>query len=336
MKTSILSIATLVVFSAFIQAQTPQAFQYQAVVRNDAGNILANQPVSFTTSILSGSPSGVAIYEETHNDTTNEFGLVTLEIGNGNQSTGDFSLIPWSDGTFFLQVSMDEAGGTNYQLMGTSQLLSVPYALHAATALAADPIRPFLLPRMTTAERDALSPLPGMLIFNTDVNNFQGFGIMSSIQIISQTDSTSGTCPSIIAGYWIVYQSFTAPSTTDLTEVVIAIENDSPVPGLLEILSGDGTGGAVLYTENITYPPCGGSGPCDFTIPLTTTFSLTMGSQYTLKFSATSGGLCCKRDLTNPYTGGIMYHNNTAQPGSDIYFILIGSDDSPFWGDLHE
>lgn len=336
MRTSILFIATLVVFSTFIQAQTPQAFQYQAALRNEAGNILVNQPVSFKISILSESPSGVTIYEESHNDSTNEFGLVTLEIGSGIQIIGDFSLIPWGDGTFFLQVSMDETGGTNYQLMGASQLLSVPYALHAATALAANQINPFLLPRMTTTERDALSPIPGMLIFNTDVNNFQGFGVMSSLPIISQTDSTSGTCPSIMAGLWIVYQSFTTPSTTDLTEVVISIENDSPVPGLLEILSGDGTGGAVLYSENIIYPPCGGSSPCDFRIPLTTPLSLMMGSQYTLKFSATAGTLCCKRDLTNPYTGGIMYQNNTAQPGNDIYFILIGPDDSPFWGDLYE
>nr|NQU93004.1 hypothetical protein [Bacteroidota bacterium] len=114
-----------------IYAQTPQAFSYQAVVRNDAGNVLADQSVSFQISILAGSPGGTSVYTETHATTTNEIGLVTLEIGNGAVVTGTFAEIDWGGDSYFLQIEIDETGGTNYQLMGTSQLLSVPYALHA-------------------------------------------------------------------------------------------------------------------------------------------------------------------------------------------------------------
>jgi hypothetical protein len=114
-------------------AQAPQAFKYQAVARDGAGKVLANQMVSFRISILSGSETGVVVFSETHTKSTNSFGLVDLEIGNGSKVTGSISAIDWSSNFYFLQVEMDPSGGNAYQLMGTSQLLSVPYALHAQT-----------------------------------------------------------------------------------------------------------------------------------------------------------------------------------------------------------
>jgi hypothetical protein len=108
-------------------------FNYQAVVRSPTGDILANQNVSFEIVILQTSPTGTPVYTETHNTATNEYGLVTLKIGDGATSD-DLSAIDWGADDYFMKVSMDEEGGTNYQEMGITQLLSVPYSLYSETA----------------------------------------------------------------------------------------------------------------------------------------------------------------------------------------------------------
>jgi len=133
MKRSI--ILTLFIFLWMTMvAQTPQAFKYQAVARDASGNVLANKPVSFKISILSGSVSGIVVYSETHaGKTTNAFGLIDLEIGKGTVVSGTFTSIGWGNNTFYVKVEMDPAGGIAYQTMGTSPLLSVPYALQAKT-----------------------------------------------------------------------------------------------------------------------------------------------------------------------------------------------------------
>jgi len=118
---------------ATVFAQAPESFKYQAVARNASGEVLTNQTVGMQISILQGSENGTAVYTETHVDSTNQFGLVTLEIGTGT-TTDDFTAIDWGSDTYFIQVEMDASGGTSYTLVGTSQLLSVPYALHATTA----------------------------------------------------------------------------------------------------------------------------------------------------------------------------------------------------------
>ena len=130
----LLSFAILLLAIVTMTAQSPEAFKYQAVARDATGQVLANQSVSFQISILQGSISGTSIYSETHAANTNGLGLVALEIGNGVVGSGDFSAINWGADSYFVQIEMDEAGGSNYQLMGTSQLMSVPYALHAKTA----------------------------------------------------------------------------------------------------------------------------------------------------------------------------------------------------------
>ncbi|MEY2948871.1 MAG: hypothetical protein RLZZ248_72, partial [Bacteroidota bacterium] len=85
-------------------------------------------------SILQGSVSGSSVYTETHSPTTNSSGLISIEIGGGTTITGAFSSIDWSNGPYYLKREVDPAGGTNYLISGTSQLMSVPYALHAKTA----------------------------------------------------------------------------------------------------------------------------------------------------------------------------------------------------------
>ena len=118
-----------------IWAQSPQQFNYQAVARNAAGNILANQNIAVKLSIRDASATGTIQYSETRAVTTNQFGLFTISIGSGGTTaaTGSMSAVTWASGNKYLQVELDPAGGSSFLNMGTSQLLSVPYALYAAS-----------------------------------------------------------------------------------------------------------------------------------------------------------------------------------------------------------
>ena len=115
-------------------AQTPGAFNYQAVLRDTEGKIISNQDVSIQISILQQSASGEIVFQEKHSTNTNEFGLIVLEIGNGLPLTGTLAEINWGESTHFLKVELDATGGESYVEMGTSQMLSVPYALYAKSS----------------------------------------------------------------------------------------------------------------------------------------------------------------------------------------------------------
>lgn len=114
--------------------QVPQGINYQTVVRNNNGAIIPNQNVSFRFSVRTDSPTGSIVYQETHTAATNTLGLVNLVLGQGTPQQGIFTSIIWGSTSHFLSVEFDVAGGTNYSLSGTSQLLSVPYALFAANS----------------------------------------------------------------------------------------------------------------------------------------------------------------------------------------------------------
>ena len=116
-------------------AQAPLSFKYQTVVRTSGGTILSSQPVGFRISILQSSSSGTAVYVETFSTSTNQFGLATLNIGQGSLVSGDFLTINWGNNTYYVKVEIDPTGGTTYEAAGTpSQLLSVPYALQTKQA----------------------------------------------------------------------------------------------------------------------------------------------------------------------------------------------------------
>ena len=123
---------------SLIYAQAPERMTYQAVIRNASDALVSNAPVGVQISILQGSPTGVAQYIETHTPTTNINGLVTFEIGGGTIVAGNFGTIDWSQGPYFLKTDTDPTGGTVYTISATTQLLSVPYALHAETATNVD------------------------------------------------------------------------------------------------------------------------------------------------------------------------------------------------------
>jgi hypothetical protein len=116
-----------------ILAQTPEKMSYQVVLRDASNTLLTNQEVGMQISILQTTITGTAVYIETQIATTNINGLVSLEIGTG-ASSDNFSAIDWSTGPFFIKTATDASGGSNYSIIGTSQLMSVPFALYAKTA----------------------------------------------------------------------------------------------------------------------------------------------------------------------------------------------------------
>ena len=124
---------------ASIFAQAPKSFKYQAVVRDNAGSIIADQLVSFRIGIIQDSINGSLIYSETHNIATNQFGMAVLTIGGGSVETGIFENINWGTKSHFLNLELDETGGTNYQFMGTSELLSVPYSINSGSLTLTSP-----------------------------------------------------------------------------------------------------------------------------------------------------------------------------------------------------
>ena len=117
-----------------ICAQAPQKMSYQAIVRNTGNTLIANTNVGMRISVLQGTASGTAVYVETQTAMTNANGLVTLEIGAGTVVTGTFASINWGTNAYFIKTETDPTGGTNYTIVGTSQFLSVPYALFAANS----------------------------------------------------------------------------------------------------------------------------------------------------------------------------------------------------------
>jgi hypothetical protein len=168
-----------------MMAQTPNAFKYQAVARTTDGLAIDNQNISVQISILE---SASVIYTEEHALTTNAGGLFSLNIGEGISSLGDFQTIDWSMGSYSVEVALDENAGSDYTVMGTSPLLTVPYAMHAKTAenvFSGDYQELVNTPDMSnydtdvtddfSGEYDDLNGAPSIPVNTSDLNNDSGF-----------------------------------------------------------------------------------------------------------------------------------------------------------------
>ncbi len=128
------SFLILLVCATSIFAQVPGGFSYQAAIRDNNGNLYSNKSVNLRFSILQNDIEGESVYSELWQTTTNDFGVLTLEIGNGTPEFGVFSEIDWSEGSYFLKSEIDLDASGNYTLSGTTQLLSVPFAMYAEHA----------------------------------------------------------------------------------------------------------------------------------------------------------------------------------------------------------
>lgn len=134
----LLRIAFFVLASTSMYAQAPEKMSYQAVIRDGSDALVINQAIGMQISILQGSATGSSVYTESQTTTSNANGLVSVEIGMGTTSD-DFSTIDWANDTYFIKTETDPTGGTNYTITGTSQLLSVPFALYAKTSGSSTP-----------------------------------------------------------------------------------------------------------------------------------------------------------------------------------------------------
>lgn len=120
-------------------AQAPEKMTFQAVMRDASNNLVINTTIGTQVSVLQGSASGSSVFAETHNSSTNANGLLTIEIGTGTLVSGNFTTIDWANGPFYIKTESDLNGGTNYTITGTTQLLSVPYALYAKNSGSSTP-----------------------------------------------------------------------------------------------------------------------------------------------------------------------------------------------------
>ena len=125
-----------------LQAQAPQGFNYQATVRNSAGELIVNQNVYFKFNVIQGSQTSIPVFTELHYVPTDDLGQVNLIIGQGTPSAGTFSELDWSLGSYYLGIELNTGNG--YVAMGTTQLLSVPYALYAENSGNTAPTTPTL------------------------------------------------------------------------------------------------------------------------------------------------------------------------------------------------
>jgi hypothetical protein len=125
----------LLTSSFLLQAQAPQGIPYQAIARNASGVAIANTAVKVRFSIRDSLATGAIKYQETHNPTTSALGLFSVNVGMGTVVSGTFSGINWGKNAKFLQVELNTTGGTSYTDLGTTQMMSVPYALCSGASL---------------------------------------------------------------------------------------------------------------------------------------------------------------------------------------------------------
>jgi uncharacterized protein (TIGR02145 family) len=122
----------IICFPIFAVAQAPQKINFQSILRNSSGEVVSNSSVSLRISILSGTITGTLVYSETHAKTTDAGGLISLQIGGGTVSSGVFGNINWGSTSHYIKLEADFSGGSNYVVLGTQELMSVPYALYAS------------------------------------------------------------------------------------------------------------------------------------------------------------------------------------------------------------
>ncbi|QIA09266.1 hypothetical protein [Draconibacterium halophilum] len=205
-------------------AQTPGAFNYQAVLRNNEGQIMNNQDVSIRINIVKQSATGDIVFQEKHLTTTNEFGIIVLEIGNGTPAIGTITDINWGENTYFLKVELDATGGESYVEIGTSQMLSVPYALYAKSSgssfsgkysdLEGKPELPIDISELNDA---------GNLLFDGDYNSLTNKPDLSQLSF----ENTDGWDKDVADDFDGDYNSLINKPTTISAAQATAIENNT-------------------------------------------------------------------------------------------------------------
>ena len=270
----IFTLFTAVLMTASVFAQAPQSMSYQAVIRNAAGTLVTTQ-VGMRISILQTTSTGTAVYVETQTPTPNANGLVSLSIGTGTVVSGIFSTIDWSAGPYFIETETDPAGATAYSITGTSQLLSVPYALYAAKSgdatssnfvdlttaqtIAGAKIfndgltvnnQPFLPPVLAQSQIDAITtPIEGMFVYNSTQRKLQLYSVGNS-NIIN--DGFSGTYTN---GSDYLKQTFVVPASGSIIQIQLYAESPMGQPFAFSNLDLNGFSNQPAFFNNLTTSP---------------------------------------------------------------------------------
>lgn len=174
------AVAIAVVSSTSVIAQSPESFKYQTAVRNASGEPIVNEDVSFEISIVKTSTVGLVVYAETHLVTTNAYGLANLNVGGGTTTIGTFENIEWGTDDYFLQVAFDENAGSNFTILGATQLLSVPYALYAKNVENDN---------VDDADADATNEIQSLSLDGTDLSISGNIGTVDLSSLVDDADA---------------------------------------------------------------------------------------------------------------------------------------------------
>lgn len=229
----ILSVLTIVA-----KAQSPQAINYQAVARDNSGNPLTNKNIGVRVGILSGSSTGTSVYSETHSVTTNQFGLFNIEIGRGVVQSGIFAQINWGSNTHFAKIDIDQNGGTNYQFVGTSQMLSVPYALFSENVAMLYKLNPIF----SNYSGDTTT------IYQSDIRNPYKIGDVGLLGLISYYAGTTENLTLNVSGFNsnVFVNGITFPYS------VTAKQIERQTPDLYGEIHADSANASGFYTLKVT------------------------------------------------------------------------------------
>ena len=187
----------------FANAQTPpNAFNYSAVARNSAGQPISTTTIGIQITILKTSPTGASQYSENHFVNTDAYGLFNLVIGAGAVQSGSMATIDWSNDNYYLKVGMDANGGTNFLTMGTTQLLSVPYALYAKSAgsITNGSSQTLLPPTVTTQSSSNILTSSATVFGNVSPNGLLTDGISFEYGPTTNYGFTQGSSTSYLSG----------------------------------------------------------------------------------------------------------------------------------------
>jgi hypothetical protein len=188
-KTTII-IALFLLITNIAFSQAPNSFKYQSMIRKIDGSALANQTVNVKISILKGNTSGESVYSESNSVSSNAFGVVSFNIGEGSNQSGSISNIDWSSDSYFVKIEMDETGGNNYALSSISQLLSVPYALNANSVNSIDWSKVQNKPTLFSSSYNDLTDKP--TLFSGSYNDLSNTPIIPAVQVQTDWNATSG------------------------------------------------------------------------------------------------------------------------------------------------
>jgi len=302
-------------------AQAPNKMSYQAIVRNSNNVVVSNHAVGMRISILQGTATGTAVYTETQTPITNANGLIAIEIGTGTVVSGSFANIDWANGPYFVKTETDPNGSTNYTLTGTSQLLSVPYALHSKTSDNLNASSGFQGQVLTNCEGKAIWTTGGqcpakIAAFNCAdtvhsgiiYNSISASGISSTI---SYSGGNGGVCTA---------QTIVSTGVTGLTATLAAgsLNNGS---GTLTLTILGTPSSAGITTFNIVI----GDKTCNFQRTVFATPTWPIGTVFC------NGTPTAIVNVTNPITGKTWMDRNLGASQA-----ATSSNDAAAYGDLYQ